>query len=98
MERDVISRHEVQIFRLLSGHSERWFTNKEIAEEAKVAERTAREHSSRMVKLGLLDMKELFPGYRYRWANTGNKRDTAYLHRLRDAARVFDGDVSRPTH
>jgi DNA-binding IclR family transcriptional regulator len=43
-----------------------WLTSQQVAEGAKVAARTARQHLLRLVQLGLLDQAEVFPAHRYR--------------------------------
>ena len=66
-------------------------TNKEIAEKAHVAVRTARAHTFKLVKLGLVDMAEVFPAHRFRWSQKSEKRNAAYSLRLQNATEVFAG-------
>jgi predicted DNA-binding transcriptional regulator len=88
MERAEISRHEVRIFNLLS-ESTRWLTNKEIATQLSMSERTVRMHTLRFVRLGMLDQAEVFPAHKYRWSAKSDKRNISYLQRLKQAAEVF---------
>jgi predicted ArsR family transcriptional regulator len=90
METNEVSRHQVLVFRSLKDGT--WVTSKEVAERAKVAERTARAHLKRLVDLGLLDEAKVFPGHRYRLSEKAEKRNGAYVRRLEEAASVF-GDV-----
>jgi len=89
MEKADVSLHEVRVFQLLRANPKRWFTNVEIANEAQVARRTARLHTLRFVKLGLLDLAQVFPGHRYRWAQKSSNRNAAYVLRLEKAMEAF---------
>jgi len=89
MERNEISAHEVRVFTLLEANPNRWLTHVEIAEGAKVACRTARAHTRKLVQLGLLDVAEVFPGHRYRLRQKPEKRNVAYHQRLKAAQSVF---------
>lgn len=88
MERNEISEHEVRIYLTLK-NSGTWMTNAEIADTANVAPRTARAHTLKLVKLGILDLAEVFPAHRYRIASTASKRNAGYHHRLENAQAVF---------
>ena len=79
---DVISDHEVRIYRLVSSQPESLFTNNDIAREANVAARTARQYTRRWTDTKLLDETQMFPGYLYRW--TGSK--AAYVGKLKEAS------------
>jgi hypothetical protein len=59
--RDEISRHEVAVYRTLGVNAPRWMTNAEIATAAGVARRTARLHTHRYARLGLIERAALFP-------------------------------------
>lgn len=88
MERNEISVHEVRVYVALKAAGG-WLTNTEIAEAAKVAARTARAHTLKLVRLGVLDLAEVFPAHRYRLAELAKKRNTAYVQRLESARAVF---------
>ena len=66
-----------------------WMTNKQIAELAGVAERTARQHTFNLVKLGVLDLAEVFPAHKYRMSEKASKRNASYVNRLELARSVF---------
>lgn len=51
--------------------------------------RTARQHTRRLVDLGVLDMAEVFPAHRFRLSAKADKRKRAYLARLERACEVF---------
>jgi DNA-binding IclR family transcriptional regulator len=88
MERNEVSLHEARIFTALE-RAGGWLTNREIAQAAGVAGRTARAHSLRLVRLGILDLAEVFPAHRYRLSEKAAKRNAAYFQRLRQACEVF---------
>lgn len=94
MERKGLSRHEVEVFRVLMSEPARWWTHIEIGEAADaVSDRTVRLHTKRLVDAGLIEVIEVFPGYRYRIAQDGRKRNSAYLTRLRRAALALGIDL-----
>jgi hypothetical protein len=64
--RGTVSLHEVKVWLALRGKPGQWLTNDEIAKEAGVKVRTARQYTFRFLKLGLLERAETFPAYRYR--------------------------------
>lgn len=88
MERNEVSIHEVRFHQSAKSRSN-WFTAKDIAKNAAIAERTARNFCFKWVQLGLLDVAEVFPSHRYRLSPKANKRNAAYLLRLQRAADVF---------
>ena len=88
METSEISEHKVRVF-LFMEEAIGWKTSNEIASGAKVAPRTARAIVKNLVGLGILDMAEVFPGHRYRVATQAEKRNKAFVLRLREAASVF---------
>lgn len=93
MEHSEISLHQLRIFHFVHT-ANRWVTNHEIAQGAKVAPRTAREHSKRFVEGGIFDQAEVFPGHRYRFSDKAEKRNKAYMLRLQQAQAVFDAETS----
>jgi DNA-binding IclR family transcriptional regulator len=74
---------------VFSGDPHGWFTNQQIAKDAKVNGRTARMHTLRLANLGLLEVAEVFPGNRYRLSPRADKANPAYVKRLRSAIGVF---------
>jgi hypothetical protein len=88
-ERSSISIHEVKVFRLLQSNPDKWMTNKDVAAGSSIAERTARMHTLRLVRLGVLEQAEVFPGHRYRWSTKASNRNVAYTQRLEACAEVF---------
>ncbi len=89
MEKNEVSLHEVKVYRLFAANPERWISNREVAAEAHVAQRTARAHTLKLVNLGLLDQAEVFPSHRFRFSETASKRNKTYTQRLDHAASVF---------
>lgn len=89
MEKREVSVHEVRIFEVLRSEPNIWFTIAELREQANVARRTAALHAKRFVDSGLLDVMEMYPGFRYRWAKKAGSRDAGYLRRLEQAAEVL---------
>lgn len=89
MERNEVSIHEVRLFKALQARSGKWATAKEMSDEAEIAGRTARAHLTKFVGLGIVDVAEVFPAHRYRLAEKADKRNAAYINRLKAAASVF---------
>lgn len=89
MEKNEISIHEVRIFRAFKDAGATWLTAREVAGAAAVAERTARAHCLKFVRLGLLDQAEVFPAHRYRLATKAARRNGGYHQRLCEAEAVF---------
>lgn len=88
MERNEISVHEARAFVVLrKEHS--WITSKELAERAEIAGRTARSFMLKFVRLGIVDIAEVFPGHRYRLSEKARSRNAAYFQRLEMALDVF---------
>ena len=90
-ETNEISIHMVRIVRVL--RSSGWMTVKGIATSASVARRTAAKHLLCLLKLGLIDQAEVFPGHRNRWSEMAGKRNAAFVERL-DRAAVALGEAA----
>ncbi len=88
MEKNEVSIQEAKFFVAIQQNAE-WSTSRELAEKAGIADRTARAHALKLVRLGLLDVAEVFPAHRYRLSEKANKRNAAYLLRLKHACEVF---------
>jgi hypothetical protein len=94
-ERPTVSRHDVEVYRVLRANRDRWMSNLDIAGAAVgVAPRTVRAATLRFAELGVVDRFELFPGYRYRLADT--LRCRAHVDRLTRAAAGFGVEISEP--
>lgn len=89
MERSEISTHEVKVYLALKSMPEKWLSNAEVSEMAKVSPRTVRSHTLRLVKLGILDQAEVFPAHRYKFSSKGEKRNRSYAIRLDQAAEIM---------
>ena len=86
-ERNEISAHEIAVFKALGPE---WATSTEVhAMTTGVAPRTVRAHLHRLVLLGIADQAKVFPAHHYRLSEFAEKRNLAYLTRLRNAAIVF---------
>lgn len=96
MEKNEVSRQEISVYKCLAD-ADGWLTSKEIAERANVAARTARAHALKLVKLGVADQAEVFPGHRYRISEFANKRNRSYVDRLSRAAEVLGVDLTPQT-
>jgi len=88
MERSEVSAHEVRAFLVLRTQG-RWMTHIELAQAAKISGRTARSYARTWLKLGLIDLAEVFPAHRVRWSEQAHRRNASYVQRLEEAARVF---------
>ena len=83
-----ISLHQIKVYRYLLDTGS-WLSNRDIATATGVAARTVRQHTLRLVHLGICDQAEVFPGHRYRYSDQAPQRNKAYLLRLQEADRVF---------
>lgn len=90
-EKNEISRHEIMISKVLQASQGQWLSNKAIAEKVAmpISQRTVRAHTLKLVRLGLLDQAEVFPGHHFRWSDKAGKRNVSYLLRLNQAAEVL---------
>jgi hypothetical protein len=87
-ERNEISGQEVAFYRAALAATD-WSTAKTLADVAGIAHRSGRAYALKFVKLGLLDLAEVWPAHRYRWSKLAAKRNRAYVQRLEQAAEVF---------
>lgn len=89
METSEISIHLFKVFTFVS-KAKRWHTSKEISAQSKVGLRTTRAHCFRLVKAGILDQAEAFPGHRYRISDNATKRNKGFMQRLEQAKEFFE--------
>jgi DNA-binding IclR family transcriptional regulator len=87
VERNEISRHEILVYQTLARGE--WISSREIAEQSGVAHRTARAHALKLVRLGLVEQVEVFPGHRYRLSEHAAQRNRGYSDRITRAAAVL---------
>jgi hypothetical protein len=83
-----ISEHMVRFYLAAQGRNHAWSTAYELANEAKISQRTGRGYCLRFVKAGLFERSEVFPGYRYRLAPATEQCDRDFLQRLEQAVDV----------
>lgn len=88
-ETSEVSEHLFRVFAFVT-KANRWHTAREIAEHSKTAYRTARAHCYRLVKAGIFDQAEVFPGHRYRISENASKRNKGFMQRLEQAKEFFD--------
>lgn len=88
METSEISIHQSRIYEFVKSAG-RWVTSREIASGADVAERTARAHALKFVRLGVFDQAEVFPAHRYRLSELAGKRNISVVRRLEAAREIF---------
>lgn len=88
MEHNEISLHEIKVFMALESRKQ-WVTNLELATELKMSPRTVRYKTKKFVDLGLIDMAEVFPAHKYKYSDKADKRNIAYVKRIKQAAEVF---------
>lgn len=89
MERNEISVQEARAYHIFKTRHGEWLTAKGLATYAKIAPRTARMCGLKLVRLGLLDLAEVWPAHRYRLSEKAPKRNIAYVQRLEAALEVF---------
>jgi len=97
MERNEVSTHEIAVFKSLL-EAEGWLTSRDIATLAEIAPRTARAHALKLVRLGIADQAEVFPGHRYRIAEFAAKRNRGYVDRLARAANALGIELNLPAN
>lgn len=85
-----ISLHLVKVWRFVKDRKD-WFTAQDVKDATQVAERTSRNHITRLVKAGILESAPLFPEHRYRLA--GGKPMARggheFVQRLDKASEIF---------
>lgn len=89
MRADQISPQEFRLYQTLCQNPRHWFTNVELAAEAKVAPRTARAYTRHWLKLGIVQVAHVFPAYKFKWATPAGKRSNAYVNRLKSAEEII---------
>lgn len=89
-EKGEISIHLCKIWECLKVNKSKWMTTNEITEALTgVAKRTVSMHLLYLVKSGLVDQIEVFPGHRYKLSELPSKRNTNYFDRLEKASEVL---------
>lgn len=83
-----VSIHLLRVFQAVRD-ADGWVTSQGVADAANVKPRTARSHLIRLVRLGIVDQAEVFPGHRYRMSSLAEKRNKAFMQRMAKAAEVF---------
>jgi len=91
METNEISAHLCRVYVSVKS-ANCWMTAKDIAQAAKVADRTARSHALRLVNLGVFDQAEVFPAHRYKISEKASKRNKAIILRLEAAHEIFHSE------
>jgi len=91
-DEDLVSPHEIAVWRAFTTNPGRWMTNREAAElareHAEVSLRTVRAHTARLHAAGLLDRTRAFPADKYTLAPKRNG-DLDYRRRIEEASRVL---------
>lgn len=88
-ETSEISIHMFRVFSFVA-NAKRWVTANEIGTNSNVARRTARAHALRLVRSGIFDQAEVFPGHRYRISENASKRNKGFMQRLEQAKEFFE--------
>lgn len=76
-----------------------WLTSKELAKKAGLNRRTTQKYCRKWTDLGLCDLLEVWPGHMFRLSPRADKRNIAYLKRMRFVQQVLglpDGLKGRP--
>ena len=92
MEQSEVSFNQVRVYSHLKTTGA-WMTNREIAATLKISLRNASLHTQTLVKLGIFDQAEVFPGHRYRYSTKAKKRNLAYVQRLEEAVEIFQSQL-----
>lgn len=89
-EKGEISVHLCKVWACMKANSSKWMTTNEITNAVNgVAKRTVSMHLLYLVKSGLVDQIEVFPGHRYKLSVLPSKRNTNYYDRIEKATEVF---------
>lgn len=88
-EKSEISLHLVRIWEFFKSNKARWASNQEIQSTVKFSPRTVRMHTLYLVRSGLIDQQEVFPGHRYRLSDVADKRNKNFFERLEKAIEIF---------
>jgi Fic family protein len=92
VEQSEISLNQVKLYHHLKT-TRAWLTNKDLARVLRISLRNASLHTQQLVKLGILDQAEVYPGHRYRFSSQARKRNLAYTQRLEQAVEVFQAQL-----
>lgn len=87
METNEISMHEATVYLVFSSHPDRWFSNKQITEMTNLHPKCVAAHTLRMLRNGVLERAEVYPGHRHKFL--GTKNNPMYHQRVRKAAIVL---------
>lgn len=85
MEAVNVSIQEVRVYLYLKTNPE-WLNAATIADGVKVSPRTARRHLKTLAELGIAELVEAFPSFRYRIAPATARQSKPYRQRLEQAA------------
>lgn len=88
-EKSEVSLHLVKVWNYLKSKGGKWTTNADITEAVKFSPRTVRMHTLYLVRAGLVDQVEVFPGHRYKSADSPDKRNKTFYDRLEQASEVL---------
>lgn len=92
MEQSEVSINQVKLYQYLKTTGA-WMTNKDLATALGISLRNASLHTQTLVRLGILDQAEVFPGHRYRYSAKAKKRNLAYVQRLEEATEIFQSQL-----
>lgn len=90
-----LSAHEVKVHLVFGIRADHWLANSEVAKAAEISPRTARLHTSSLVKLRVLDAQRLFRASKFRLATEPGDTARALLERRERHARRSAHDASR---
>ena len=99
MQGDLISPHEVRLLLVFRHSPEQWLDNGQVAEAATISPRTARLHTAKLAKLGVIDMQRVFPATKFRLGQKPGEDGLAYLDRwenAREAHGITHAAVAEP--
>jgi hypothetical protein len=89
MATDLISPHEVRLLLVFRQRAGDWLTNNAVAKAAEISPRTARAHTDRLVRLGVLEEQQVYPGPVFRLAGEPGEEAQGYLQRAEKAREIF---------
>lgn len=66
-----------------------WLTNNEIAEKAKISQRTARMYTKYLFDLMLLEKLEAYPGHKFKICDNADRRNPSAFARLETHKKAY---------
>lgn len=93
MSATTLSECEIRIVAAFTDAPDVWWTNRQLAHVAHVAERTARHHTNRLADMRVVDVEHVAPSPRFRLVADQSSATIRYLGRVAAAVAVLGSRV-----